>query len=808
VNVAAALGADPCPAPTEESGPPWLVVGAEARSTAHEGQITITRWGDVLTARDLRPKDARVTLTWSELVAWLSVGAPRPPGYIRACSAGKPKDAADLAAWSPAVFEHGPNEDTSKGLRQIPNVVHVTAVVADIDAGAHSLDTIRGAFAGRRAIVHSTRSFTHAAPTWRVVSALSRPTIRDEHAPIWRAERDRLAGLGIAVDEKTKDPSRLYFSPVLAADGSYIFAELDGKPLVVDDALECDAIASELPRAPASAERSGGAPGGQAEARVSPARVEVTSTASAVDRISIATRKRRAEAWIARADASVSGARGHDDAMRVASAVVQGFALGNSAEAREVLAAWNARCVPPWSHAELEHKIAEAARVGRHAWAEILLRGDLREDDAPSPAPGELPTAEDPLRGCPALAKVAVSGRAALLDLAARRVRWAWEDIAVESTIVLLAGGPGEGKTTLLFLLLAARLTYGDPIKLLGRTVVPARRGGRIVLIEGEHTGGSASRKLARSLEMLGIDDACLDRLILIARKAVVIGSPEWLDVVRMVKAGLVSDIAIDTIARVAPADANDERDQVRIADSVAQAIDAADDDAHKPIAWIIAHTRKGAGDSLDDVGGSTQRVGQADTVLMMKATKGEDGRVLASTATFRKIREEPDNYPSPVTWAIERDPTTGKRRYVEPDGTADDDDTRPLPDRVLSLLAPGSAMTRNALAKATGRSGGDIDTAISTLFQEKRIERVETKARGRTVAAFTLREEPSADRVASLAERFLAILSKHPTQALSSPALASHVGVSPRLADVALDALMLHGGVTCDASRLYRVAS
>ena len=73
------------------------------------------------------------------------------------------------------------------------------------------------------------------------------------------------------------------------------------------------------------------------------------------------------------------------------------------------------------------------------------------------------PTADEPLRGLKHLASVATVGRDRILALAAEQVVYAWQDIAVAGTITMIAGRPGEGKTTLLFLLVAARANVGEP---------------------------------------------------------------------------------------------------------------------------------------------------------------------------------------------------------------------------------------------------------------------------------------------------------------------------------------------------------
>jgi hypothetical protein len=205
--------------------------------------------------------------------------------------------------------------------------------------------------------------------------------------------------------------------------------------------------------------------------------------------------------------------------------------------------------------------------------------------------------------------------------------------------IVVVAGAPGGGKTTLLFLILAVRLHFGEPQNLLGLSLQPAPERKWIVLIEAEHGEGSTARKLVKSFRVLGLDNAGLRRVIIVARKAVKLGSPEWNDVVTLIKEGVVSDVAIDTIARVAPADGNDEQEQVAVYEALSRAIEAAPDDA-KPIVWAAAHTRKGATGGLEDVSGSVQRVGQADSVLICdpRRSTGESYPRESSSKSFARI--------------------------------------------------------------------------------------------------------------------------------------------------------------------------
>jgi len=348
----------------------------------------------------------------------------------------------------------------------------------------------------------------------------------------------------------------------------------------------------------------------------------------------------------------------------------------------------------------------------------------------------ETPTAAEPLRGLRHLGPMAVMGRARLLDLAAQPAVFVWKDIAVAGTIVLVAGPPAEGKTTLLFLILAARANTGAAITFLGRQIEPAPKNSWIVLIEGEHSESSAARKLIRSMQILGIDDAALDRVIVVARKAVKLGSPAWMDVVRLVRAGLVSDIAIDTVARVAPADADNEKDQVAIFDEVAKAIDAAPSPETQPMAWGVAHTRKTMTGGLADVSGSAQRTGQADSVLLIKGEK-VDGRTVSTKVTFEKLREEPDEYPAPVSFAIVAD--TGRPPRIETSCLANVDG-RPLETRILELLKVGPK-SKKAMCEALHRSHADVDAALTHLFSARDIESVQVPAGNRKVKGFQLRQ-------------------------------------------------------------------
>jgi putative DNA primase/helicase len=67
----------------------------------------------------------------------------------------------------------------------------------------------------------------------------------------------------------------------------------------------------------------------------------------------------RADRYLDTMEPAISGNNGHCQTFDAACVLVKGFDLSPSA-ARPILEAWNARCQPPWSAAELDHKLADA----------------------------------------------------------------------------------------------------------------------------------------------------------------------------------------------------------------------------------------------------------------------------------------------------------------------------------------------------------------------------------------------------------------------------------------------------------------
>ena len=82
-----------------------------------------------------------------------------------------------------------------------------------------------------------------------------------------------------------------------------------------------------------------------------------------------------ASAYVAGMPPAISGNHGQDATFAVAVALMHGFALPR-AQAWPVMLEFNARCDPPWSKKDLEHKLDDAAKVSRHSKPRGYLLGE------------------------------------------------------------------------------------------------------------------------------------------------------------------------------------------------------------------------------------------------------------------------------------------------------------------------------------------------------------------------------------------------------------------------------------------------
>lgn len=85
--------------------------------------------------------------------------------------------------------------------------------------------------------------------------------------------------------------------------------------------------------------------------------------------------ERRAAAYVRALPPAISGAGGHAATFAAALALVRGFGLDVDTALRVLEQEHNPRCRPPWSRAELVHKVTSAAQNARTEAGYLLARG-------------------------------------------------------------------------------------------------------------------------------------------------------------------------------------------------------------------------------------------------------------------------------------------------------------------------------------------------------------------------------------------------------------------------------------------------
>lgn len=117
----------------------------------------------------------------------------------------------------------------------------------------------------------------------------------------------------------------------------------------------------------------------------------------------------RAARYLAKLPPAISGAGGHDATFRAACVLLHGFALPE-AEALAVLRSWNeTHCAPPWTEAELRHKVKSAiGKAPDKPLGHLLGEGERTATHHGPPPPPPAPTW--PARDPAALARIMAAG--------------------------------------------------------------------------------------------------------------------------------------------------------------------------------------------------------------------------------------------------------------------------------------------------------------------------------------------------------------------------------------------------------------
>lgn len=200
------------------------------------------------------------------------------------------------------------------------------------------VEQIRAVLGGVETFAYSTASSAENAYKLRVLIPYDAPAVADDHRASWRLVARRLARVGILVDRQCSDPARGFFVWIVPPNGVYWNNHLEGHAWPVHRAAELER--RHEPEVDASNARP----------------VHVGERGPGV--------LRRAQAYIDRMEPAIAGSGGHDACWSVARKLVADFMLDRG-QAMDLILEYNARCKPPWSLRELEHKIDQAfqARV-------------------------------------------------------------------------------------------------------------------------------------------------------------------------------------------------------------------------------------------------------------------------------------------------------------------------------------------------------------------------------------------------------------------------------------------------------------
>lgn len=268
--------------------------------------VDVTHWPKL---RD--PQGRRVRTTWPALAS-------------RLCRPIVSEDKHAVAGISLATFEGD--------RRALDRVQKVAAIGLDFD---HELDfdALVDALSETASVVHTTWSSTPEARRARAFILLSRPVTGAEYRVLQALAAKRMSALGAKTDDKTADPSRLWFLPSMRSGGEFLSAIGQGPAWQIPDVIPTP------PPTPAPAPQL---------SLVDAAGGDMAS---------------RAAAYLDHVGPAISGSGGSTHTFVVAMKLVNGFGLDDST-AYALLARWNQTCQPPWSERDLRRKIQQARERG------------------------------------------------------------------------------------------------------------------------------------------------------------------------------------------------------------------------------------------------------------------------------------------------------------------------------------------------------------------------------------------------------------------------------------------------------------
>jgi P4 family phage/plasmid primase-like protien len=217
-------------------------------------------------------------------------------------------------------------------------VEEVTALVLDYDAKLTrtTISEVEVAWQDYFGLIHTTWSSREDAHCFRVIMPFSRPVSVEEYPSIWDWAYEEAAFFGQQLDLAARDASRLWFLPARRDDQARYERRLLRGARMLDPDLVLAAVSREESV-------------GVLEDRA------INSAAPVEERIE------RARQYLAKMPPAIERQNGSRAAFKAALAMVRGFALETEDALRLLAEQYNPRCLPPWTEAELRHKVEDAA---------------------------------------------------------------------------------------------------------------------------------------------------------------------------------------------------------------------------------------------------------------------------------------------------------------------------------------------------------------------------------------------------------------------------------------------------------------
>lgn len=200
----------------------------------------------------------------------------------------------------------------------------------------------------------------------------------------------------------------------------------------------------------------------------------------------------RAAKYLAKMEPSVSGQGGHNRCFQAACVLVMGFSMTESEALSLLRHEFNPRCTPPWSEAELLHKVRSAASqpgsrgylrdANPQDWSRIRIPSSYREpvksEDKTETSGPRITTMRD---AAAAYMSMLASGKQTLVDTGIPEVDYAIGGGVAFGEMVVVAARPSHGKSAVALQMSHTMSANGLPVAIVSEEMSSLALGKRTI---------------------------------------------------------------------------------------------------------------------------------------------------------------------------------------------------------------------------------------------------------------------------------------------------------------------------------------